>query len=182
MNKEVAIKKLLYQKISTSAWGKLYDAKLFRNIFYPKGKQYEDVETTYSLFNSSNIIVHSSMKLYAYYQRSGSIVGDRFSIKKMDYHVNTYSLYERVSKDYPDLRRAALSRLLWTDVHLICKIGNKSNDFSHERELLWNEIKSNRLAVLLDGQIRVQNRCVLLLSFLGRRILCCIYDFQNIRR
>lgn len=63
---------------------KLYDKNLFNNIRYPIGKCHEDEFITYKLLYESNTIVVSDAKLYYYLQRTNSITGKKFSIKRLD--------------------------------------------------------------------------------------------------
>lgn len=84
---EEAIKDIFTMKneICVVAWNKLYAADLFmqHNIRYPEGKIHEDVFTTYKLCALSNKIVYVNKPLYYYVQRSGSIMGQSFSEKRL---------------------------------------------------------------------------------------------------
>ena len=65
-------------------WNKLYKKQLFKNIRYPKGKIHEDEYTTYKvLFNASKVVL-TSRQMYYYLQRSSSIMGEEFNIKRLD--------------------------------------------------------------------------------------------------
>ena len=63
--------------IGVSAYTKLYEAKLFKDIRYPKGKINEDMYTTYKLFDKANRIVYDATPKYYYRQRSGSITNSK---------------------------------------------------------------------------------------------------------
>lgn len=83
-----AIKDILTgeQKTEIMAWNKLYKRKLFKdnNIKFPKGKIHEDNFTTYKLYYYANKISLITDKLYYYLQRSDSIMGKKFNIKRLD--------------------------------------------------------------------------------------------------
>lgn len=64
-------------KFGNFAWNKLYKKELFKNIKYPLGKKMEDLGTTYKLVEISNKIVYEPLKLYNYFQRSGSIMNNK---------------------------------------------------------------------------------------------------------
>ena len=66
------------------AWNKLYKYELFNNIRYPVGKLFEDIDTTYELFNKSNQISYRSTPLYYYRQRDNSITASSFTNKTYD--------------------------------------------------------------------------------------------------
>lgn len=68
----------------TVSWNKLYKKELFKNIRYPVNRINEDEFTTYLLLWNSNKIVINNQYLYYYLQRSDSIMGQPFSIKRLD--------------------------------------------------------------------------------------------------
>jgi len=69
---------------TTSAWGKLYCADLFTNIYFPVGKLYEDMGTTYKIILQCDRIGFLDAPLYHYYQHHNSIIHQSFSLRKMD--------------------------------------------------------------------------------------------------
>lgn len=87
-NKEAM--KFCYSKIGRNidivAWNKLYRKSLFlnNNIEYPKGKYFEDLYTTFKLFYYSKRIYITSIPLYFYRQRSGSIMSSTMSFSKYE--------------------------------------------------------------------------------------------------
>lgn len=79
--------KRIVEKSETSmiiTCGKLYRRSLFCEIRYPVGKYHEDEFVTYKLLYKSTKIVTTSAKLYYYLQRSNSITGSAFSIKRLE--------------------------------------------------------------------------------------------------
>ena len=66
------------------AWGKLYKRDLFDDIRYPVGKYHEDEFVTYKLLYKSTKTVVTDAKLYYYLQRSNSITGSTYSIKRLE--------------------------------------------------------------------------------------------------
>ena len=67
-----------------TAWGKLYKADLFKEIRYPKGKYHEDEFVTYKVLYNAKTIVVSDAKLQYYTQRTQSITGERYSLKRLE--------------------------------------------------------------------------------------------------
>lgn len=65
------------------AWNKIYPAKYFENIKYPKGKVHEDEFTTYKLLEKADKIAFIDVPLYFYVQRQSSIMGQNFNIKRL---------------------------------------------------------------------------------------------------
>lgn len=74
------------QNTEVMTWNKLYKLQLFTQnaILFPKGKLHEDNFTTYQLYYYANKISLISDKLYYYLQRSNSIMGTKFNVKRLD--------------------------------------------------------------------------------------------------
>ena len=72
--------------IAFTAWNKLYNRELFfeHNILYPDGKLYEDIFTTYKLIFFSNKVAFIEDELYFYRQRTGSIMNQELTMKRLD--------------------------------------------------------------------------------------------------
>lgn len=175
--REEGIEKLLYQYISTSVCAKLYKTELFQDIRFPYGKLYEDVITIFLVFIKAKRIVSSNSCLYYYYIRGNSIIHTEFTKKKLDYIENTKFVLEEIKKEYPALEKAAISRVVWADVHVVVQIG-KDKRYCLVQDEIWNEVKRYRKMILKDPKSRWQNKVVMLLSFLGKRVVCGIYSLK----
>ena len=89
LNKEEALERFhsfTYEYCLTSvvSVNKLYKKELFNNIYFPLNKLHEDEFTTYRAIANANKIIYSNMPLYAYFQRSNSIMNNSFNIKRLD--------------------------------------------------------------------------------------------------
>lgn len=74
MDSHTALFQLIHDtKIRSYAWDKLYRRELFEGVRYPDGRNYEDIATTYLLFERAKKIVHIPDYLYYYQMREGSI-------------------------------------------------------------------------------------------------------------
>ncbi|MBR9647298.1 glycosyltransferase family 2 protein [Clostridium tyrobutyricum] len=67
------------------AWNKLYKKELWSDIRFPEGRIHEDVFTMHKILFKANRVVNTNKILYGYLQRSSSIIGTKFSLKKLDY-------------------------------------------------------------------------------------------------
>lgn len=67
------------------AWNKLYDARLWKDVRFPKGFIHEDEATTYKVFNKAKRGVYIKAPLYAYFTQPKSITRDKFSVKRLDW-------------------------------------------------------------------------------------------------
>lgn len=172
--KEEAIKQLLYQRISTSAWGKLYKADLWNGVRFPVGKLYEDVETIYLIFHKSKKVSSINKVLYYYYLRNDSIVNQKFTIKRMDYVENCRTLLKDVRIDYPQFENAAISRLMWAEIHVLVHM-DVPKENSNEYRLLMNDVKHFRGVVVKDCENKLKTRAVAFLSYFGYFGLKSVY-------
>ncbi len=92
-----ALNLLLENKvIKNFVWNKLYNIRLFDDISFPQGKNFEDIYVTYKLFLKAEKIAVINDGLYNYIQRKGSISKD-ISIK------NVNDFFEGYIKRYNDL-------------------------------------------------------------------------------
>ena len=65
MNNVEAIDKMnIFGYYDVSAWGKVYERKLFESIEYPIGKLAEDRYTTYKVLDKAKKIIYDSTPLY----------------------------------------------------------------------------------------------------------------------
>lgn len=73
---EDCMSQLLLNKVPNYTWGKLYKTEIFTKfrIRFPEGKNYEDVATSYKIFNHCKKLVIIHMQLYFYFIRCNSIV------------------------------------------------------------------------------------------------------------
>lgn len=68
----------------TVAWNKVYRRELFAGIRYPVGRIHEDEFTTYRALWKTRKMAVIHQYLYYYLQRSESIIGRAYSIKRLD--------------------------------------------------------------------------------------------------
>lgn len=66
------------------AWNKLYKKDIFKSIIYPFGKINEDEYVIHLILNSANNVVYTNLQLYYYVQRTDSIMGGKYSLKRLD--------------------------------------------------------------------------------------------------
>lgn len=174
LDKKELYSRLLYQKgIDFSSWGKLYHRDLFQEVRYPVGQWYEDVPTTFKIFEKIDKIAVIPNVDYYYYQSRDSITHVHFDERKMDAIRNVGALRDFISVHYPSLKRAAECRYFST----VCTILFQINDQKYEQQKLqlWNEIKKYRRSVLLDKNGRKKARLAAMLSYAGHDIMKFLY-------
>ena len=178
-NREEAVEDLLYQKkISTSACGKLYKRELFEGIFYPHGKLFEDIITTFMLIERTNIVVVGNQIKYGYFRRKTGIVRRDFSIHKMDYIYNTLEILNYTKENMPDMYKAALSRYIWANIYVLLQINDKLK-YKEEYSLIKDTIKKYKKEILRDPKVRMKNKILTLMIVRYENIVRLIYRAKN---
>lgn len=171
MNKVEALECVLNQEhFDFSPWGKLYRREILNDIEFPQNYLYEDQGTIYKFFINSNKISFTSKRLYYYLQREGSILHTITDSKRF---WNGVKMLEQqhadVIKDYPQLLKAANSRLISMYFHSF-----SGACITHDiklKEYCWDKIKSLRFSVLRDSNARKKARLASLLSFFGMSVM-----------
>jgi len=128
--------------IGASAYTKLYEAKLFKDIRYPKGKINEDMYTTYKLFDKANRIVYDATPKYYYRQRSGSITNSK-NINS-DCIQAAENLIQFVEQKYPNILNSAIKNYIYTIIGVydnILKSKKRGLDVRELKKKIKNDIK-----------------------------------------
>ena len=99
-----------HEEIDTAAYAKMIHRDLFENVRFPKGKIFEDIGTSYLLFDQCDKIICNFAPKYYYIIRENSIVTSSFNEKKLDLIEMTNQMANYVDEKYPDLKEATLRR------------------------------------------------------------------------
>lgn len=179
MDSKEAIKKLCYQKdYTSSAYAKLYNVKCFEDIRFPYGKLYEDIAIIYLVFSKANTIAFGKGIKYCYYQRENGIVRAKFTLSKMDYVENTYSLYRFVDNNYPEISTAAKARFLWSNLHVYMQITDKRK-YKKEYLLIKSNLKKYGKEVIKDGDVKIVNKILIILAIFGNKPMRFLYSLKK---
>lgn len=103
LNKSDAIDALIENTyLNHYSWNKLYKKKVFKNVYFPEGKLFEDIRTTYKLFLNADKVCLIDEYLYHYQIRKNSII----SSSKGDKVFEIFNAYQALKHDliklYPD--------------------------------------------------------------------------------
>ncbi|PYG89473.1 glycosyltransferase involved in cell wall biosynthesis [Ruminiclostridium sufflavum DSM 19573] len=167
-----ALEQMLYQKLfDVSACAKLYKAELFAGIRYPKGKYYEDFATTYLLFDKCAKIAYGALPKYNYLIRENSITTSQFSQKRMELIDISQQMLDFISAEYPDIRRAAISRFISANFQIYLQTPRDKKLFVEEKARIIDNIKKYRKTVLFDSKTRRKNKLAVIFSYGGMALL-----------
>lgn len=140
ISKEEALKGTLIDGyINSLAWNKAYKRELFDNIKYPEGMVFEDVGTTYKIFDKANTIYISSNITYNYELRNGSISNKWWCNDKKinDFFILRSEQFQFINNNYPSLIK--LSYATTGFVAIMAQIYLKENN-----ELIDNWLDSEK--------------------------------------
>lgn len=79
-----ALHLLIGDYLQPMVWNKIYQRNVVINLDFPVGKSHEDVFWTYKAFGNAKKIVHLKEVLYFYRQHDQSIMGKKYSLKRLD--------------------------------------------------------------------------------------------------
>ena len=138
-NEEALEGTLIDGYINSLAWNKAYKRELFDDIRYPEGMVFEDVGTTYKIFDKANTIYISSNITYNYELRNGSISNKWWCNDKKinDFFTIRCEQLQFINNNYPSLIK--LSYATTGFVAIMAQIYLKENN-----ELIDNWLDSEK--------------------------------------
>ena len=95
-------------------WYKLYRSDLIRDISFPVGKYHEDVFWTWQAVARANKVSVFDAPCYYYVQRSGSIMAEGYSMKRLDAIEAKKQRLEFLEKEFPRLAEPARKDLMFS--------------------------------------------------------------------
>lgn len=107
---EKALELLIQQQLKQVVWNKIYRSEVIQDLQFPVGKINEDEFWTYKVFGNATKVVQIPDALYFYRQQEGSIMGKKYSIKRLD---GLQALEERISymkSQFPQLENLAIQK------------------------------------------------------------------------
>lgn len=95
-------------------WYKLYKKSIIENIKFPKGKYHEDVFWSFRAIGNANYVSIIDYVGYNYWQRSGSIMGEKYSLKRLDAIEAKCERQKYFEDFFPELKSKGLIDLWFT--------------------------------------------------------------------
>ena len=119
---------LLDKNIQSYAWNKLYKKELFDEVKYPIGKKYEDIGTTFYIFEKCNKIVVTSEPEYYYLKRSDSLVNNVTESTVFDYMELILQRYLYIYDNIKELKQ-------YNDYYLVRTLLTANNDIKELKQI-----------------------------------------------
>lgn len=105
---EIALSRLIQEKVfHQHVWNKIYKADIVKAIPFAVGKLNEDEFWTYQVFGNSKKVTKINKTMYFYYQRSDSIMGKSYSIRRLDALEGKANRQVYIEKFFPTLTEQA---------------------------------------------------------------------------
>lgn len=98
-------------------WNKLYKKDVIGNILFAVGKLNEDEFWTYQIFGASKKISKIDVPMYYYYQRETSIMGQNYSLRRLDALEAKFERQLYMSNHYPSLFKLAITNFYETCIY-----------------------------------------------------------------
>lgn len=90
-------------QLKQPVWYKLYKTELIRDILFPVGKCNEDVFWTYQAIGRARRVSTFDTPCYFYFQRENSIMGNKYSLKRLDALEAKIERLKYIEREFPQL-------------------------------------------------------------------------------
>ena len=118
LNRQEAMEAIIRESnLKQPVWYKLYKMELVRNLFFPVGKCHEDVFWSYQVIGKANKVSVFDTPCYYYFQRKDSIMGKRYSLKRLDYLDAKLERLKYVERKFPELKELAKLDLWFSSMY-----------------------------------------------------------------
>lgn len=118
LNRKEAMEALVEESwIKQPVWYKLYKADLIRSIFFPVGKYHEDAFWSYQAIGTAERVSVTDHVGYYYWQRNGSIMSEKYSLKRLDAIEALEQRQDYLESNFPELATKARCSLWFSCIY-----------------------------------------------------------------
>ena len=118
LNRQEAMKAIVDESIlKQPVWYKLYKTELIHNIYFPVGRYHEDVFWSYQAIGNANRISVFDVPCYYYFQRKNSIMGNQYSLKRLDILDAKYERLIYIRENFAQIEKLATMDLWFSCMH-----------------------------------------------------------------
>ena len=108
LDQQEAQKALLEESLlKQPVWYKIYRRDTVKDIAFEVGKYHEDVYWSYQAIGNANRVSLIDYIGYYYFQRAGSIMGEGYSLRRLDAIEAFERRYQYIKKNFPELEQEA---------------------------------------------------------------------------
>lgn len=98
-----ALKALITDEIQQVVWNKIYSKRLIEGIYFETGKYHEDEFWSYKIIGCAKKVAAIDYIGYYYWQRSDSIMGEQYSLRRLDAIEAKVERQNYLGNYYPEL-------------------------------------------------------------------------------
>lgn len=181
--KEKAIEQLISEKIiQQTVWNKLYKIKNIKDLLFEKGKLHEDEFWTYKAINKCDSLIHIDIDLYYYFQRKNSIMGNEFSLNRLDAIEGKYNRYLFISNNFPQFLDKAKINLFYISLYYLQQSMKYSN--KEEYQLSYRFIKDiiNKIEFKKEeyNKLSSKDKLWIFISHISLSFCCRVRNILNL--
>ena len=170
---EQALKEALQSRLySVNPVNKLFKKELFDKLRYPGGKISEDAFLIPVVISKAGKVVYDSKPMYYYLRRENSITTSNFSDRDWDV-VEAYKNHlNMVSEKFPNLKKVAKFRYLWSYTYVIDKIMLSENFENYLRDFkkAFDFIKKNILEIIFNPYFSLKRKIAVMVLLINKKI------------
>lgn len=176
-SQDEAINEIYYQRrLTHSACSRVFDAKLFDNIRFPKGMLYEDLAISYDILKKATKITYCDCPpMYFYMHRSGSII-NTMTLKRTHVLDHLERIEQQIAKEAPQFLPAVRSRHMSACFNILRLMPVNDPQWQPTKQRCWQYVKNMRFLCISDPNVRLKNKIACLLSYLGINFLMTIIN------
>lgn len=171
-----ALADVLYQSnIEPSAWGKLYRRTIFNTLRYREGILYEDLDIAPAVFEQAATVANTR-RVVCYYRPNPKSILNTFNPRRFDVLDVTRRIEDRMRHNAVELLGAARDRRLSASFNImgLLEAYGLSNKYASVADDCHAYIRQWRRRSLADPNVRVKNKCGILLSYTGRKLTAMV--------
>lgn len=134
-------------KFHQYVWNKLYKSDIAFKIPFAKGKLNEDEFWTYQIFGQAERVTKINKPMYFYLQRSGSIMGEGFNLRRLDALEAKAERQKYIEANFPNLEKQAKTDLFATCIFM-CQSAMKflkGKEKKQAKNVIKKYVDKNRL-------------------------------------
>lgn len=146
------------------AWNKIIKRSILKDLWYEKGRMYEDIMFSYQVSNRVNKAIITEEVGYNYIDNEDSIVNQAFNPKQYDNITERLKLYESVQKTNPKLTGLALDKLVDGFLSTGFKLANSNDEIDKEYVVkLRNQMSQHKEAIKQSDEVAFPKKIALVL-------------------
>lgn len=172
LSAEAAVEAVVRESwLKQPVWYKLYKAELVRDIRFPVGKYHEDIFWTWQAVARAQKVSIFDTPCYYYVQRSGSIMAEKYTPRRLDAIEAKQQRLAFLIKEYPRISEYARKDLAFSCMYH-GQLAIRDLDVSGRKAVLAKLKAVLKESTGCCGKMPATHKCWLLLAKLNMNICC----------